>query len=90
MMFILLLIIFVAHCFEEWAFGFPEWAQRRFGPITTRKFYLLSHIFLFAIVLTASAAAASDTNITGLKFTWVAILAVMVTNGIPFSDQHIF
>lgn len=90
MIFMLLLIVFLAHCFEEWAFGFPDWARRHFGPITTHKFYVLSHFFLFAIVLSVSIGAANDMNSIGFMFFWFASLAVMTTNGIFHVSTSIY
>ncbi len=82
MIFILLPVVFFLHCLEEWKFGFPEWAVKHFGSITTRKFYLLSHILLMFVVLTVSLMADQESGTLVSRFGWVMVLTVIFTNGL--------
>lgn len=63
-------------------FGFPEWAVRHFGPITTRKFYFLSHVPMFVAVPIVSLGAALFPGVDAFLFLWVVALIVVFTNGI--------
>ncbi|MCC7406053.1 MAG: HXXEE domain-containing protein [Bdellovibrionales bacterium] len=61
-LFLLVPIALFLHCLEEWFLDFPSWARRRFGSITTRRFYFLSHIPIFLVVIHLSVTGAREDN----------------------------
>ncbi len=81
-LFVLVPITFLIHVSEEWFFGFPEWAQSHFGPITTPSFFILSHIVLvFGVVVVTIAGYFSKPKGMGILLALVAHFT-MVTNGL--------
>ncbi|MGE3974175.1 MAG: HXXEE domain-containing protein [Bdellovibrionales bacterium] len=80
-LFKLLPLTLVLHCLEEWLGGFPEWATRHFGGITTRKFYFLSHVPIFAVVFYFSGTFHQLQNPTEMLLALI-VLFILFTNGI--------
>lgn len=80
--FIWIPVTFLLHMIEEYFFGFPEWASSHFGPITTRSFYVTSHIPIFAVVIYFGFKASKADPRT--PFIWLALVAqvVLLTNGL--------
>jgi hypothetical protein len=79
-MYALPLATFLPHVAEEWA-RFPEWATRHFG-VTSRAYYVYSHVLLVAANGTISGLAA-----TGVRGSTWAVLAtgaqvVLLTNAL--------
>lgn len=70
------------HVLEEYFFGFPEWAIKHFGPITTRSFFIASHIPIFGIVIYLSLRAYGPKAKSRDIWLALCVQTVLVTNGI--------
>ena len=81
-LFRLIPITFLIHVLEEYLLGFPEWASRHFGSITTVSFFILSHIPLIAIVIFASTIGAKGKPKSSQLVLGFIIQTVLFTNGL--------